>query len=299
MTLLKEIKKTLEEADVSVEDKLIQERLDTLEQFKVPANEIKRSILTHFGVSSKGGGGDNTVGPISNLSDGAWTSLKIKVVQLWDSNHESISQSGVVGDGTGTVKFTKWATANLPQMEMDKCYTLLNVVASVFNEKLQVSLNKKSKIEPLSEEIEVKDNTIQFIGMVVSLQKNSGLITRCDECNRAIKGTCDKHPEASGHYDLRIIGSIDNGQRCMSIILDTEMVESVTGLTVESAKTMATEAMDKEVVIQRLEDAVIGKFFFISGSDMDSTILAKSMMPYVKSIPDKDIEGLIKYIGGK
>ena len=297
MTLLEEIKKTLEEADVNVEDKQIQERLDTLEQFKVPANEIERSILTHFGVSSKGGGGDNTVGPVSDLSDGAWTSLKIKVVQLWDSNHASISQSGVVGDGTGTVKFTKWATANLPQMEEGKCYTLLNVVASVYNEKIQVSLNKRSKIEDLTEDVEVKDNTITFIGAFVSIQSNSGLITRCDKCNKAIRGTCDKHPEAKGHYDVRVIGAIDNGQRYTSVIIDAEIVEQVTGFSVEYCKNMATEAMNKEVVIKQLESVLLGRFFYISGSDMGDTILVKTMMPYVNSIPDKDLGDLIKFIG--
>ena len=297
MILIEEIKTALEEADVIVKDEQIQARLDILKQFKVSDSEVKRSILTYFGVSSKGGGGDNTIGPISDLSDGSWTSLKIKVVQLWDSNHASISQSGVVGDGTGTVKFTKWATANLPQMEEGKCYTLLNVVASVYNEKLQVALNKKAKIEELKEDVEGKDNTITFIGAFVSVQSNSGLITRCDECNRAIKGTCDKHPEAKGHYDVRVIGAIDNGQRYVSVNIDAEIVEKVTGFSVEFCKDMATEAMDKEVVIKQLGSVLLGRFFYMSGSDMGDTILVKAMMPYINSIPDEDLDGLIKYIG--
>ena len=295
--MLDEIKSALEEADITVKDEQIQERLDILKEFKVADNEVKRSILTYFGVSSKGGGGDNSVGQVSDLSDGNWTSLKIKVVQLWDSNHASISQSGVVGDGTGTVKFTKWTTANLPQMEEGKCYTLLNVVASVYNEKLQVALNKKSKIEELTEDVEVKDNTTTFIGAFVSVQSNSGLITRCDECNRAIKGTCDKHPDAKGHYDVRIIGAIDNGQRYVSVNIDAEVVEKVTGFSVEFCKNMATEAMDKEVVIKQLESVLLGRFFYMSGSDMGDTIMVKALMPYINSIPDEDLSGLIKYIG--
>lgn len=297
MTLLEEIKTALEEADITVKDEQIQERLGTLKEFHVPQNEIKRSILTHFGVSSKSGSGDNAVGPVSELSDGGWTSLKIKVVQLWDANHASISQSGVVGDGSGTVKFTKWATANLPQMEEGKCYTLLNVVASVYNEKLQVALNKRTKIEELTEDIEVQDNTINFIGAFVSVQSNSGLITRCDKCNRAIKGTCDKHPEEKGHYDVRVIGAIDNGQRYVLVNIDAEIVEKVTGFSVEFCKNMATEAMDKEVVIQQLASVLLGRFFYMSGSDMGDTVLVKTMMPYINSIPDDDLKSLIEYIG--
>lgn len=297
MTILDEIKVALEEANIIVEDEKIQERLDTLEQFKVPTNEIKRSIMIHFGVSTKESFGNNAIGPISDISDGDWTSLKIKVVQLWDSNHASISQSGVVGDSTGTVKFTKWATANLPQMEESKCYILTNVVASVYNEKLQIGLNKKSKIEELKEDVEVQDNTVAFIGALVSIQSNSGLITRCDECNKAIRGTCDKHPDAKGHYDVRIIGAIDNGQRYTSVIVNAEIVEAVTGFSVEHCKNMATEAMDKEIVIKQLESVLLGKFFYISGSDMGDSILVKTMVPYANSIPDKELKDLINYIG--
>lgn len=297
MTMLKEIKEALGEAGALVKDSEIQERLDILKQFKVSDNEVRRSILTYFGVTDKGPFGNNAIGPVSELSDGGWTSLKIKVVQLWDSNHASISQSGVVGDGTGTVKFTKWATASLPQIEEGKSYILTNVVASVYNEKLQVALNKKSKIEELPEDVEVKDNTITFIGAFVSIQSNSGLITRCDKCNKAIRGTCDKHPEAKGHYDVRVIGAIDNGQRYTSVIIDAEIVEQVTGFSVEYCKNMATEAMDKEVVIKQLESVLLGRFFYISGSDMGDTVLVKTMMPYVNSIPDKDLEDLIKFIG--
>ena len=297
MTLIESIKEALKSANVDVEDEQIQDRLDILQQFKVSDTEVKRSILTYFGVSSKGGSGDNAIGLISDLSEGNWTSLNIKVVQLWESNHASISQSGVVGDNTGTVKFTKWATANLPQMEEGKCYKLLNVVASVYNEKLQVALNKKSKIEELTEEVEVQDNTITFIGAFVSVQSNSGLITRCDECNKAIRGTCDKHPEAKGHYDVRVIGAIDNGQRYTSVIVNAEIIEAVTGFSVEFCKNMATEAMDKEIVIKQLESVLLGKFFYISGSDMGDSILVKTMMPYVNSIPDKELKDLIDYIG--
>ena len=172
----------------------------------------------------------------------------------------------------------------------------MNVVGSVYNEKLQVSLNKKSKINELIEDIEVKENSIQFIGCMVAIQQSSGLITRCDECNKAIKRTCDTHPEAEGHYDLRIIGTIDNGQTYKTILADSQVTESITSISIESGKAMATEAMDKEVVIQAIKDKIIGKFYYISGVDMGDMILAKSMIPYVKSIPNSDLESLIQYI---
>lgn len=296
MDLIDTILKQLDEADISVKKADIEERINKLLRFKVPESEIIRSILVFYKATPSQTTGDNKIGPISGISDGKWTSLNIKVMQLWENNHDSIGQTGIVGDETGTVKFTKWASADLPLLKVDKCYTLMNVVGSVYNEKLQVSLNKKSKINELIEDIEVKENSIQFIGCMVAIQQSSGLITRCDECNKAIKRTCDTHPEAEGHYDLRIIGTIDNGQTYKTILADSQVTESITSISIESGKAMATEAMDKEVVIQAIKDKIIGKFYYISGVDMGDMILAKSMIPYVKSIPNSDLESLIQYI---
>ena len=297
MELLQEISKQLKDTGIEVKDEDIQKRLDILTNFKVPKNEIKRSILTHFGLTTKNATGDNPIGPISDLtSEGMWTSLQIKVVQLWENNHESIDQTGIVGDESGTVKFTKWTGAKLPPMEEGKSYLLLNVVSSIYNEKMQISLNKKSKIES-TDDVEVKDNTVTFIGAFVSMQSNSGLITRCDVCNKTIRGSCPDHPEAEGHYDLRIMGTVDNGVTCMTVILNAEMVESLTGFTIDSSRQMATDALDKEVVGDALEKLVLGKFYYVSGADMGGTILAKAMMPYVNSIPDDDLRSLIEYIG--
>ena len=294
--MLKEIQKELKDAGISVSDEDIQNRLDTLKRFKVPENEVKRSVLTKFGLKSNVSQEDNQIEPISALTkEGTWTSLKIKVVQLWDNNHESISQTGVVGDETGTVKFTAWASAKLPILEEGMSYTLLNVVTSVYNEKMQVSLNKKSKVEN-AEDVEVKDNTVTIIGALVSVNKGSGLITRCNVCNKSIRGSCPNHADAEGHHDLRIIGVIDSGKTCTTVIINAEVVESLSGFTVESSRQMATEALDKEVVGDALEKMLIGKFFYVSGPDMGDTMLAKTMMPYVKAIPDDELSALIKYI---
>lgn len=296
MGMLEDIKNTLKDSDIEVADADIQVRIDKMRGFKVPDNEIKRSILTHFGVKSSSTSGDNPIGLVSAItSDGMWTSLRVKIVKLWENKHDSIDQTGIVGDESGTLKFTKWVTAGLPALEEGKSYLLVNVVSSVFNEKMQVSLNKKSKVEPI-EDVEVKDNTITFIGAFVSMQDNSGLISRCDVCNRAIRGSCADHGEAESHFDLRIMGSIDNGTVCMTVILDAEIVESLFGYTVESSREMATEALDKEIVGDNLEQLMLGRFYYVSGANLDGTILAKTMMPYVRSIPDKELKGLIEYI---
>lgn len=298
MELIEEILKELSEAGHTASSKDVSARIDKMKIFKVPESEIKSSLLVYFGVSSKNKvHGDNPINPIAEVtSDGTWTSLKIKVVQLWENNHESISQAGVIGDESGTVKFTAWASAGVPKLVEGECYVLKNVVSSIYNEKVQISLNKKSVVEDSPDAVEVKDNTVSKIGVFVSMTATSGLITRCSTCKKAIHRSCDLHPEAEGYHDLRVIGSIDNGVTCTSILMNAEIIASVSGITVDSGMQMATEDMDKGIVGDTLKKQMMGQFFYITGADLGDSILVKSMMPYVHSISDDDINGLISYI---
>ncbi len=43
--------------------------------------------------------------------------LKVKVMQIWDNTSDKITQTGLIGDETGIIKFTIWESANLPPME--------------------------------------------------------------------------------------------------------------------------------------------------------------------------------------
>ena len=98
MDLIDTILKQLDEADISVKKADIEERINKLLRFKVPESEIIRSILVFYKATPSQTTGDNKIGPISGISDGKWTSLNIKVMQLWENNHDSIGQTGIVDD---------------------------------------------------------------------------------------------------------------------------------------------------------------------------------------------------------
>ena len=93
---------------------------------------------------------------IADISEaGLWVNLRVKVVQLWDSNSETISQSGLVGDETGSLKFVKWAKAGLPELAEAKSYSLQNVVTDEYQGRFSVKLNRTSQIIELDSDIEV------------------------------------------------------------------------------------------------------------------------------------------------
>ena len=112
-------------------------------------------------------------------------SVKGTVVQLWENSHDSISQVGLIGDDSGTIKFTKWQSAELPDIVEGQNYFFKNVVVNEWNGKFQVNINKTSSIENIEDDIEVGTSTITFTGLMVDIQSRSGLPKRSPKCNRA------------------------------------------------------------------------------------------------------------------
>jgi replication factor A1 len=76
-----------------------------------------------------------------------WINLRAKVVQLWDSEHESIDQIGLIGDETGTIKFVKWTKSELAPLEEGKSYSFDSLTTDEFEERFSVKFNKGSSIE--------------------------------------------------------------------------------------------------------------------------------------------------------
>lgn len=209
---------------------------------------------------------------------GSWIDLKVKVVQLWETNSDAISQSGLIGDETGSIKFVKWAKADLPNMEEGKSYHLRNLVTDEFQGRFSVKLNRTSRIEPLEVEVEVGSQAAQFSGALVDIQKGSGLIKRCPTCKRSLaKGICSEHGKVEGTYDLRIKGVIDDGLRVQDVLINRETTERLVGLTLEEAKQMAMEALDHEVVCNLMESKLVGRYFSVTGPRVDRYILVETI----------------------
>ncbi|MDD1749796.1 MAG: replication protein A [Methanothrix sp.] len=209
---------------------------------------------------------------------GLWVDLTVKVAQLWETNSESISQSGLVGDETGTIKFVKWSKADLPDMEEGKSYLLKNLVTDEFQGRFSVKLNRTSQIEPLEEDVEIGSVAAEFSGALVDVQKGSGLIKRCPVCKRSLaKGVCGEHGKVEGSYDLRIKAVLDDGRRAQDVLVNRETTERLVGLTLEEAKQMAMEALDHEVVRSLIESKLMGRYYSITGPRIDRYLLVESI----------------------
>ncbi|MGZ8888146.1 MAG: replication factor A [Halobacteriota archaeon] len=261
------------EQGVKIPASEIEQRLHSLvDDFKVPTEEARRSVVSYYSkLHPKQGSASSTEVIYSKIKDinaeDRWISVRVRVVQLWEPNSQSIAQVGLLGDETGTIKFTSWSNAKLPILKNGQSYSLRNVVTKSWQGRFSISLNKASEIAPLDEEVVVGRAEEEISGTIIDVQSGSGLIKRCPECSRVVvKGYCAEHGNVSGVYDLRIKGVLDNGEIVTDVLFNRELTERLTGITLAEAKEMAMEALDQNVVADSMKAVIIGRFYLVRGN---------------------------------
>jgi ssDNA-binding replication factor A large subunit len=269
--------------DLSVEE--VEERLETLvDEYQVPVSEARRSVTNTY-LDDAGmdrddlmGGGGNEQKDVADIDAAEeWIDITAKVVELWDAQSDAVAQVGLLGDETGTVKFTKWSKSDLSALEEGKVYSLRNVVTDEYQGRFSVKLNRTTTIEELDEDIEVGDDSVEVEGALVDIQSGSGLIKRCPEedCTRVLQnGRCNEHGEVEGEFDLRIKGVIDDGEDVHEVIFDQDATENLTDIELEEAKEMAMDALDTSVVADEMREKTLGRYYRVSGPTLGRYVLA-------------------------
>ena len=281
--LVDQISARLRDQKIEVPDEEIASRLKKLiDDFRVPESEARRSVLNYFlkehGIMPQVRASSEKV-KISEIKEaGKWVDLEVKVLDLWEPATEAISQTGLIGDASGSMKFVKWAKSELPNLELGQSYLLKRMVTDEFQGRFSVKLNRTSQIEPLDVDVEIGAQAAEFSGALVDVQKGSGLIKRCPVCKRSLaKGVCSEHGKVEGTYDLRIKAVLDDGRRVQDVLINRETTERLVGLTLDEAKQMAMEALDHEVVRSLIESKLMGRYFSITGPRVDRYLLVETI----------------------
>ncbi|MFB6104641.1 MAG: replication factor A [Halobacteriaceae archaeon] len=268
--------------DATVDD--IEDRLHVLvDEYKVPMEEARRSVESHYldeadlDRDDLGGGGGNDTVQIEEIdTPERWVDLTAKVVELWEPRSDAVGQVGLLGDPTGTIKFTAWAKSDLPSLEEGAVYHLGNVVTDEYQGRYSVKLNRTTTIERLEEDLEVGDNTDTVDGALVDIQSGSGLIKRCPEegCTRVLQnGRCSEHGDVEGEFDLRIKAVLDDGTAVHEVIFDEAATTDLTGITLEEAKQQAMDALDTEIVVEDIRDQILGRYYRVTGPTLGRYLL--------------------------
>ena len=274
-----------DQLDVDPDD--AEERLTTLvDEYRVPLDEASRSVTNSYledaGMErdelGRGGSEETLVNDIDE--DEQWVDLRVTLVDLWEPRSDSISQVGLLGDESGTIKFVAFETSDLPELTEGASYELSNVVTDEYEGSYSVKLNRTTQITEIDEEIEVGDNADTVEGALVDIQSGSGLIKRCpeDDCTRVLQnGRCSEHGQVEGEFDLRIKGVLDDGETVTEVIFDREATEELTGMGLEEAKQMAMDALDTTVVAEEMADDVLGRYYRVTGPRFNRYVLVDEM----------------------
>jgi replication factor A1 len=212
-------------------------------------------------------------------ADEQWIDVTVKLVELWEPRSDSISQVGLLGDESGTIKFVAFETSELPELDEGSVYRLENVVTDEYEGRFSVKLNRTTTITELDEELEVGDDGETVEGALVDVQSGSGLIKRCPttDCTRVLQnGRCSEHGDVDGEFDLRIKGVLDDGSEVQEVIFDREATEALTGLDLETAKSMAMDALDTTVVADEMRADILGRYYRVTGPRLGRYLLVDS-----------------------
>jgi len=271
--------------DVDPDD--VEERLETLvDEYRVPLDEASRSVTNSYledaGMERDelGRGGSEEVLVDDIDEDEQWVDLRVELVDLWEPRSDSISQVGLLGDESGTIKFVAFETSDLPELTEGQAYELSNVVTDEYEGSYSVKLNRTTQITEIDEEIEIGDNADTVEGALVDIQSGSGLIKRCPEedCTRVLQnGRCSEHGQVEGEFDLRIKGVLDDGETVSEVIFDREATEKLTGMSLEGAKDMAMDALDTTVVAEEMGEDVLGRYYRVTGPTFGRYVLVDEM----------------------
>ncbi|MDP1539150.1 MAG: hypothetical protein Q8L72_00645 [Moraxellaceae bacterium] len=275
-----------EAADVSTRYKML------VDEWRVPASEATRTVvqamLKKHGIETKywQTGGTAPVTTVDQVhSDNEWLSLRAKIVQIWENRSDKVARTGLIGDSTGVIKFTIFAKNEdiIPSdFAEGNSYLFENVVSSVWNGQFSVKGNKNSTITPC-DTVEASRKTETITGVITTIGTGSGLIKRCPECNRAlVKGACGEHGKVEGRFDLRIkaVFSPFGGNDLIDLIIGTEATEALTGLSVATAKDMAMEALDTQVIDDKFRKELVGRYYEVTGAMLQKdSMLVESIKP--------------------
>ncbi|RLM33796.1 Single-stranded DNA binding protein [Haloarcula sp. Atlit-120R] len=194
---------------------------------------------------------------------------------------ETTILSGVLGDESGRLPFTDWE----PHAEIEEgaSVRLEETFVREFRGAPSVNVSEFSTVTALDRTVEVAEDAprlsireavesgglfdVELAGNVIEVRDGSGLIERCPECGRVIQnGQCRSHGAVEGEDDLRTKAILDDGTATVTAVLDDELTARVYGGDLDDAREHARDAMNKEVVADRIADRIVGHEFVVRGS---------------------------------
>jgi len=109
-----------------------------IDEFGVAPNEAERTVtnelMKELGIApaQAGGSGGTEEKKIAGVMPGDWITFEGKVVALTSSPSPAISQSGIIADDSGAIRFVIWEKAKAPLLKIDTWYRIESAVVDEY-----------------------------------------------------------------------------------------------------------------------------------------------------------------------
>ncbi len=189
--------------------------------------------------------------------------------------------SGTLADETGSIAFTGWR--DFPFTE-GQCVTVTGAYVRSWKGIPQLKFDEKSEVALETKEIAVPENGSKAFdigvlaerggamdanvsGTVIGIRPASGFIYRCPHCSRTMRaGECRTHGRVDGAPDFRISMALDDGTGSMTVTLNRELSEALTGLTLEDVKKKTESTLSQDAVISDISEKILFARLDVSGN---------------------------------
>jgi replication factor A1 len=138
-----------------------------IEEFGVPPQEAERTVLNELArelsIPDLGPGPGSSAGEerqLCQLSSGDWATIEAKVVSLSSAPSSSISQTGIVADDSGAMRFVVWAKANAPRLSIGSWYRFESVVVDEYKGSPNLKVHSGTTIKEISRETPLIPETV-------------------------------------------------------------------------------------------------------------------------------------------
>lgn len=216
---------------------------------------------------------------VADLSPGI-ASIRVKLVQEWESRSERMLQTGLVGDETGVLKFILWKNEGVEKLQENTVYNFFYVIVEEYNGRLSVNLTQATALPEEEGDIEIARDGTAIQGALVHIASGSGIVKRCPEegCNRVLsrQNFCPIHEfKPDFKYDLRIRGTLDDGHIARNILLPREVVESLFQMTLAEAQEIAeNQPLGADEVIRQLNERALGRYLKVTARQFEDLFIA-------------------------
>lgn len=251
---------------------------------------------------------------LSNVSvQGKIMSMEEREVTVDDE--EKTLYSGILGDRTGKIRYTVWADMGISEgdvVDVSGAYvkSWQGTPQLVFDENASVEqLDESMPVDqvgsrtmPMYKVVETGGGVdVPVEGVVIEIQRGSGLIMRCPECNRALRdGVCVIDGEVDGTPDLRIKAVVDDGTGAVTAIMNRSVTEKLMDTTMEAFQEMAEEK-GGEAVEQAIMDRLIAHPVHVRGNALSDeygvTVIVDTVEPIEPNIQQQGAELLAELEG--